>query len=64
MPAKKKSEKAGAEAKAPMAGRFVVEMAEALLDAMGGPAAVAERCGATLLGCTVNDRVARVELEA
>ena len=64
MAAKKTPAKAGAEAKAPGVGRFIVEIEEARLEAMGGPAALAERLAATLLGTVVTDRVARVELEA
>lgn len=67
MAAKKSpAKRAGAEAKAPGVGRFIVEIDEARLEAFGGPAALAERFAATLLGTVVNphDRVARVELEA
>lgn len=65
MAAKKSpAKRAGAEAKASGVGRFIVEIDEARLEAIGGSAALAERLAATLLGTVVTDQVARVELEA
>ncbi len=66
MAARKKAAVQNEEKAPPRFGRFIVELHELQLAALGGPAATAERFGATLLGCVVSphDRVARVELEA